>query len=165
MPSLPVGAADPRTDDGPFVVSVERDEQLATDPPGPSLGRRETLAHRSIPVGLAARLEPHVRNHGHHAHRVTPPQPPHANTSERGLHRDLHIGLARRFRQRPPSTRRWFMLEAHPEGGHPATWLEPLPTPTTSNQQYCSTAPSRCRGRGPLDPLPEQDEPGFSCKR
>jgi hypothetical protein len=28
MPGLPVGAAGPRTDDGPFVVSVERDEHL-----------------------------------------------------------------------------------------------------------------------------------------
>src|SRR5689334_20013091 len=66
MPRFPVGAAVPRPDHGPLVVSVERDEQLSTNPAGPFLCSGEALAHRGIPFGLAAGLQPHVRNHGHH---------------------------------------------------------------------------------------------------
>src|SRR3954463_15627741 len=58
MPRFPVGAAVPRSDHGPLVVSVERNEQLSTDPAGPFPSRGKGLAHRGIPLGLAPGLQP-----------------------------------------------------------------------------------------------------------
>jgi hypothetical protein len=49
--------------------------------PGLFLGRRETLAHRGIPVGFAARLQPHVRNHGHHVNQLPRLSRRNANTA------------------------------------------------------------------------------------